>query len=239
MTANDAMSGLKRLNRTSLSDRAYEEIRTALKRSRLKPGQKLVLRALAAELGISATPVREALLRLVADQVLELDERGTVWVPAIDLGRYLEIRGLRVLLEGEAGEIAAERAKPADIDRLARLHQGMCKAASEADLQRALEANERFHLELARLAALPLHLRFIEQLWSQAGPMLDTLQARLDNLRRADHEHLAVIQGLRDRDGPAVRRAIVRDIVAGGQPVLEHLERTGRGPVAATASLDA
>ena len=66
--------------------------------------------AAAEQLGISATPVREALLRLVSEQALQLDERGTVFVPVIDRARFLEIRSLRCNLEGQAAAAAASRA---------------------------------------------------------------------------------------------------------------------------------
>src|SRR5690606_2426459 len=100
--------GFTRVTRDNLSDRAYQEIRSALMRSRLKPGEKLLLRPLSAQLGLSATPVREALLRLVSEQAPRLDERGTAVVPILDRASLLEVRDLRVLLEGRSARRAAE-----------------------------------------------------------------------------------------------------------------------------------
>src|SRR4029077_4436058 len=89
------------------SQRAYEEIRAYLMRGRLKPGERLVSRLLASELGISTTPVREALARLASEKALELDHRNTVVVPTLTAERYEEIRDLRAQLEGLAAMRAA------------------------------------------------------------------------------------------------------------------------------------
>ncbi len=86
-----------------LSQRAYQAIRVALRSGELRPGQRLILRPLAAKLGLSATPVREALLRLVSEQALGLDERNSVLVPTLGADEIEELRELRLDLEGRAG----------------------------------------------------------------------------------------------------------------------------------------
>ncbi len=70
--------------RDSLSQRAYAQISRALIVSALRPGHRLILRPLAAELGLSPTPVRKALLRLVSEQAPSLDDRGSTLVATMD-----------------------------------------------------------------------------------------------------------------------------------------------------------
>ncbi|ONG45990.1 hypothetical protein BKE38_25920 [Pseudoroseomonas deserti] len=212
----------RRLTRDSLSERAYQEVRTALMLSRLAPGEKLLLRPLAAQLGISATPVREALLRLVSEQALQMDERGTVIVPRIDRARFLEIRALRCTLEGQAGEAAAARATQADIAALAALHDRLVAAEKRRDFATALQTNEAFHFGLCRLAGMPVLLGLLEILWMQCGPLLSHLYAGgAENPPR--HGHLEALEGLRRRDAARVRAAIIRDIEEGGRPLLDFL----------------
>ena len=95
------------LSRESISQQAYLAIRRALMGGQFAPGAKLILRTVAASLGISSTPVREALLKLASENALTLDVRGTVRVPEMTRDKYIEIRDLRVLLEGEAAARAA------------------------------------------------------------------------------------------------------------------------------------
>ena len=156
------LSGLAPLVRDSLSGMAYEQIRAALMSSQLRPGQRLVLRALAAELGISPTPVREALLRLVSEHVLELDARGIVCVPELDLATYVEIRDLRIELEGRAAAAAALYATPEDIAALTKIHDRFLAAEAKGDAHAAGEANEELHATIYRLARMPVLLTLIE-----------------------------------------------------------------------------
>src|SRR5437763_16134105 len=122
--AGDTQSGQfgQQITRESVSQQAYNLLRNSLMRSRLKPGHKLVARQVADELGISVTPVRESLLRLVSEHALTLDDRGTVVVPILTLERCIEIRDLRMLIEGEGAARAAKLATDADIDELLSTH---------------------------------------------------------------------------------------------------------------------
>lgn len=215
-------SPFRRISRDNLSERAYKEVRTALMLSRLKPGEKLLLRPLAARLGISATPVREALLRLVSEQALQMDERGTAIVPSIDRARFLEIRALRCNLEGEAGAAAAARATAEDIESLAAIHARMEEAEIAGDFDSALQANEKFHFGLCRLAGMPVLLGLVEILWMQCGPFLSHLYDGGPG-NRPRHAHRQALEGLRRRDGAAVRAAVVSDIEEGGKPLLRFL----------------
>ncbi len=211
-------------SRETLSQQAYQAIRTSLMRSRLKPGQKLVARDVARDLGISVTPVRESLLRLVSEHGLEMDERGTVVVPPLDLARCIELRDLRTLVEGEGAARAAVRATSAEIDRLVDIHQRYMETERNNDYAAALAENENFHFTLCRLAGSPALCRIIENLWMQFGPVLSHLY---DGGRRPfhgrRHGHLLVVDTLRERDPQAARRAITQDILIGGEAILERL----------------
>jgi DNA-binding GntR family transcriptional regulator len=172
------------VSRDTLSQQAYQAIRTSLMRSRLKPGQKLVAREVARDLGISVTPVRESLLRLVSEHGLAMDERGTVRVPVLDLARCIELRDLRTLVEGEGAARAAQLATRADVDTLAEIHRRYVQTERDQDFAAALAENENFHFALCRLAGSPALCRIAENLWMQFGPVLSYLY---DNGRRPFH----------------------------------------------------
>jgi GntR family transcriptional regulator, colanic acid and biofilm gene transcriptional regulator len=212
----------KPISRESVSQQAYLAIRESLMRSRLKPGQKLVARQVADNLGISVTPVRESLLRLVSEQALAIDERGTVVVPRLSRDRCLEIRDLRRLLEGEGAASAAIHATPGDLDLLADTHDRYIQSEAAGDFAAALVENENFHLTVCRLAQSPTLFRIVENLWVQFGPTLSTLY---DNRSRPFHDrkhgHVAVIEALRDKDAERARTAMSQDILVGGLALLD------------------
>ncbi|MBL8583674.1 MAG: GntR family transcriptional regulator, partial [Rhizobiaceae bacterium] len=87
---------IKPLATDNLSTRAYTSLRSALIDGDFAPGERLVIQDIAERFGTSVTPVREACLRLVSEQGLELRSGRFLTVPNLDLGRYLEIRKMRI-----------------------------------------------------------------------------------------------------------------------------------------------
>ena len=92
---------------TSLRTRVYDSLRDALTAGQFTPGQKLSFRYIAGTLGVSLTPVREAIRRLVAEGALEMRPGRSVRVPLMTQAKILELRDMRLTLEGLAAEKAA------------------------------------------------------------------------------------------------------------------------------------
>ncbi|UGY17686.1 GntR family transcriptional regulator [Bradyrhizobium septentrionale] len=209
----------------SVGQQAYGAIRNSLMRSRLKPGQKLVARQVADELGISVTPVRESLLRLVSEHALTLDERGTVVVPVLSLEQCIEIRDLRMLLEGEGAARAAKLVTDADIDELQSVHNRYVETETEQNFSAALAENENFHFGVCRLARSPALFGVVENLWMQFGPTLSYLyDSQSRPFHGQKHGHVRIMEALRKRDPELARKAMSQDILIGGKTLLEKLK---------------
>lgn len=213
------------VERSSLSTQAYQQIRKALMVGELKPGQRLNGRAIAAQLGTSLTPVREALLQLVAEGVLEGRTGHSITVPRPTRAICTELRDIRVAVEGLGAERAAGRIDCKGIADLADIHAALVAAKAARDYGLALRCNEAFHIALCREAGLPRLLRVLESLWAQSGPFLNLLYAGPEaGPAGADpHGHVRVLEALRRGDGEAARRAIVEDIVSGGAVLMGQL----------------
>ncbi|WP_165585536.1 GntR family transcriptional regulator [Roseococcus sp. SYP-B2431] len=196
----------------SLAGKVYQQLRSALVGGRLVPGQKLVHRLLAAELGVSPTPVREALLRLVSEGALELDARGIAWVPRLEVARYDEIMDLRIELEGRAAARAAMLATPAEIAALAEIQARLLAGRRAMDRHVVLQENERFHFGVIAVARLPVLRRVVESLWVQVGPTINLLFAGPRELSPQGHPHDALLAALGARDAEAARAAVRRDL---------------------------
>ncbi|SDJ74645.1 DNA-binding transcriptional regulator, GntR family [Bradyrhizobium sp. Rc2d] len=213
------------ITKESVSQQAYSAIRNSLMRSRLKPGQKLVARQVADELGISVTPVRESLLRLVSERALTLDERGTVMVPILTLEQCIEIRDLRMLIEGEGAARAAKFATRADVEELASIHSRYLETETGRNFAAALAENENFHFAVCRLARSPALFGVVENLWMQFGPTLSYLyDSQSRPFHGQKHGHLRVIDALRRGDPELARKAMSQDILIGGKALLQKLE---------------
>ena len=214
-------SRLEPVSRDSLTDKAYGRIRSALMLSRFAPGQRLPLRSLAAEMCISPTPVREALLRLVSEHALVLDDRGVVHVPVFEAAAYREVWDIRVDLEGQAAAGAVEHATALDIDAVSAWQDRFSEAGERGDYASAWEANEGFHMTLYRMARRPVLLSLIESLWMRCGPFFLRLEA--GGVRPGVDGHEVILRALGNRDAALIRQGVRDDILSGWKNL------TGRG----------
>jgi len=179
--------------------------------AQLTPGDTLNLRPVAKLFNISVTPMREALLRLVSEKLLKINERGTIVVPALTLEEMLEIQSIRKDLEGRAAALAVNHATKKDIARLEEFHRRMLEAKQTEERRETLSWNAKFHLTLCELGRCPITYEIVETLWVRCGPSL--IHLFNVGLEQWDpHPHLDVIDALRTGDGPKARDAISRDI---------------------------
>jgi GntR family transcriptional regulator, colanic acid and biofilm gene transcriptional regulator len=141
------------LEQGNLSARAYYAIREGLIAGNFRPGERLVMQDLADKLGTSVTPVREACLRLVSERGLELRSGRFAMVPELTMSRYLEVRTIRIALEGLAAELATRNVTPQDLTRLEELHASFQQADQANDGPQAMHFNREFHFTVYRWAA--------------------------------------------------------------------------------------
>ena len=197
----------------SVAAKVYQQLRSGLIQGQLVPGQRLVHRLVANEMGVSPTPVREALLRLVSEGALELDARGIAWVPRLTVDRYDEIIDLRLILEGRAAARAAMLATAADIAGLTAIQNRLLQGRAVMAKDIVLMENERFHSKVITIAAMPVLQRVVESLWVQVGPVISLLFAARCVTSPKGHPHDALIVALKERDAAAASAAVRRDLL--------------------------
>lgn len=213
--------------RLTLADSVYRDLKELLLAGRAAPGERFTLRGLAAAVGTSPMPVREAVSRLVAENALEVLPNRAVRVPLMPRARFEELRLIRVSLEGLA---AARAAEIADADDLAEIVGFERAFAAEREKPRgdgavAMAHNKDLHFALYRAARLPLLFGMIETLWLQIGPVLNLdFLAGPERLRQGEAHlhHAALVAALKRRDGEAARKALIDDIWSAGDFILSR-----------------
>src|SRR5258706_8451756 len=115
---------------TSLRKQVYDSLRAALTAGRFVPGQKLTFRFVAGALGVSLTPVREALRRLVAEGAFEMQPNRSVRLPLMTRAKVLELRDIRMAVEGLAAGKAALSADRRQVTALRRIAREIAAARS-------------------------------------------------------------------------------------------------------------
>lgn len=214
---------IKPIQRQNLSDLAYTNLREALMEGRMKPGEDLPLRPISRSFGISATPMREALLRLVAEHALEMDGRGRISVPHLTRATLLEVRKIRGFLEGNAAREAAMHADDEAVDALEQIHLDLIAVQDAGDFTAAIGLNTKFHLKLCEIAGLPVTHEVVSNLWVRCGPLLSHLYDGGVPANWDPHPHVRVVKAIRERDPEAAYEALNMDIEGGGAGLLAHV----------------
>jgi DNA-binding GntR family transcriptional regulator len=216
---------LLKLSHETLTDRAYAALKKALTAGDFAPGHVLVIRTVAEAYGISPTPVREALQRLVAERMLVLQSNRSIVVPFLSGNRFEELTRIRCALEGMAAEAAAERMTPAQLNELRQIVKEIEGAIERMDIHAYVHLNRAFHFGIYECAESPILLSMIEDLWCQVGPFFTRLFDDVAYVPHANDLHVVILERLAARDAKAVRDAVVADIDSAALTLTPQLER--------------
>lgn len=201
----------------TLQDKTYQTLHQWLTVGRFFPGERLKIRQLAQELGVSVMPVRAALQRLAAEGALVNTPNCGMMVPKLKRAQFDDILQTRILLEGQAAELGAYRMSESDMAKMDALNQTMRSAVLAQDVKTYLDANEVFHVTLYRASGSPLLMELIETVWLKVGPISNQLFENERFAQKLNDAHDDVMHALKLRDGAAVRRAIEQDMFYAGQ----------------------
>jgi len=206
-----------------------EVLRSRIEGGQLEPGLVLRQRAVAADLGVSATPVREALERLEADGYVASRPNGGSVVVRAEQSRLWENVLIRSALEGLAARLAAERRRPVDLAEILARERAFSGCDDDA---RAGELNRRFHFRIYQAAGSPVLIRQLEFLWRSLGPGPQVYRTQAESARQHQAIRLAVLQG----DGDQAERLTREHIL--GTSDSRGLTDSGAGPGPPTASFE-
>lgn len=207
----------------TLNDRAYEQIKKGLISGAFRSGQTLVIRSLADTYGISTTPVREALQRLVAERNLELLPNRSIVVPFLSAERFIELVRIRRELEGLAGELATPNIRASHVTRLQAMIDAMDRTIQEEAGAEYQALNNKFHFAIYERAGAPVLFQLIQNMWTQVGPFFNELTEDAGFVAVANEQHRHIIAALREGDAAAVRRHLATDITVAGDHLIPRL----------------
>ncbi|MFS8049619.1 GntR family transcriptional regulator [Rhizobium sp. BR 314] len=191
---------------------AYRNMKERLIRGAFSPGDKLTIRALSDMLGVSSTPARDAINRLVIDGALVYSGPKTVIVPHLTLPDLEEITQIRLALEGAAAALSVKSVGDEAIAALEQLQLKIDAALEEKRYFDALWHNKEFHFTIYRLSGMPYLLQMIEALWLRVGASFIGLYPEFAEMRYGARNHRSAIEALIEKDAAAVRAAIESDI---------------------------
>ena len=211
--AERSQLGLARIERETVQERVYGVLRDRLMRGAFEPGQKLKIAALAAALGTSAMPVREALNRLAAERAIESLPNRSVRVPSLSTDALRDLMETRLAVEGLAVARAAANMTDETLTRLRKLIAAQSETDSEHISEASAEQNRAFHFTLYKQSGSTVLLPIIECLWLLFGFFLCVASERFDGREgRGTNFHVAIVAALARGDAKAARAALESDI---------------------------
>ena len=199
---------------TSLSDQVYDALRIAIVRSELAPGEKLVELDIAAQMGTSQGPVREALQRLVHDGLVERRARSATYVTSISIDEMHELFDVRSSVEGFAIRRTARKVTPEQCAVLDELIGKMADFGRQKDMIMLAEYDMQFHREIVEWSGGAGLLRVWNTLSSQMQRFI--VQSHVEHYLdfvEIGTRHQPIVEALRNRDGDAASRAVQEHIM--------------------------
>lgn len=208
---------------------AYQHLRQEIISNTLRAGTPLRVSTLAKMLGVSATPVREALIRLEADGLVAWrPNRGAIVAPL----RAEEVRNLyemRSVLEGLAARRAAASV---DAPMLARLAQALGEIASLLEAGRyaeSIDRNRTFHETIYEMARNPELTASLRSLWDRTLRFRHVHADLVEDFRQAYHEHRSILAALTRQDPEEAERITRMHVLRGAESIARHIEVTAPG----------
>lgn len=199
---------------TSLSDQLYERLRYQIICEDIKPGDKLVELDLAARMGTSQGPVREALQRLERDGLVERRARSATFVTRISLEEMYEIFSIRSVIEGFAIRRTAQEINSDQCTELEQLIQKMAEAGSHKEMITLAEYDMHFHRRIVEWSGSASLLRAWTPLSSQVQRFIvQTHPEHYPDYVEVGTRHQPIVDALRRRDGDGAATAVQAHIM--------------------------
>jgi DNA-binding GntR family transcriptional regulator len=190
---------------------AYRQILAEIRSGALLPGARLRETELAERLGISRTPVREAIRLLEADGLVAHIPRQGATIRLLDYTEVMELYEMRAVLEGTAARLAARAASDMELDELTALNAEMASAKATA---MAYELNRQFHMTLLDAAKNRYLVKSVSTLQKTLLILGPTTLIEPVRAKDAVIEHDTILVALRDRDGLRAETAMRAHIEA-------------------------
>jgi len=213
----------------SLRDEVFDILHKRIIAGEVRPGEWLRQDDIASQLGVSMTPVREALDLLVASGLAEREPYRGVRVVELTHDEMLDAYGLRILLEPAAARLASQTATPREVEELKRLLVGTFELVRLEDMSRLRECSRQFHAAVVTMSGSPLLARLYGIAaakfpdWMLYEAMFRHPEALTESLRGEQAQHRAIYEAIAARDPQAAARASLDHLLSLGKDLETYL----------------
>jgi DNA-binding GntR family transcriptional regulator len=190
----------------SIRPQVYAALREAIVRLQFKPGDLLSEKDIATQLGASRTPVREALIQLAQEGLVEIFPQIGTRVSRLKIAEIMEALFIREALECAAARSAATRMTPADLEKLRATVEAHRRAQETDDLDAVAALDEEFHHLIVERSGFPTVWRLIRSARAHLMRLRNLTVPQLGTAARTVRFHSEIVDGLASRDPAAAER---------------------------------
>ena len=193
-------------NYKPLRELVFESLREAIIAAKLRPGERMMEIQMAEEMGVSRTPVREAIRKLELEGLVVMVPRKGAYVAGLSLKDMVEVFEIRGALEGLAAELAAERATDEELEELERYLVKIAEEIESGDLSRVVETDTDFHTLMYKASRNSRLSQIINNLREQIQRFRTTSLSYPGRMKIALEEHRKIVEAISVRDGELARK---------------------------------
>ena len=194
-------------NHRPLREMVYEELKMQILTGAIVPGTRMMEVELAKEIGVSRTPIREAIRKLEKEGLVTIEPRRGAYASQISTEDMVEILEVRQNMEGLAAFFAASRMQPEQLTELKEISEHYNAAVQSGDMEEMIKHDTRFHRIIVESCNNKILVQMIEQLQEL---VLRFRYIYYDNFRRAENmpeEHQLILDAIESGDAEAARNA--------------------------------
>lgn len=183
-------------NHRPLREIVYEELKLLILTGKISPGMRLMEEELAEDMGVSRTPIREAIRKLEKEGLITIEPRRGAYVSQISTKDMVEILEVRQNMEGLAAELAAQRMSEEDKEKLRNIAKAYEDAVAAGDMAEMIRCDTTFHHIIVEATQNKILIQMVEQLQEM---VLRFRYVYYDNFKRAEQmlsEHQAIYEAI-------------------------------------------
>jgi len=216
---------LYNVKKENFGDQVFEQLKKMIFDGEFRPGNRIIESEVAESIGISRTPVREALHKLEAERLIVRLPKGGYVVKGMSISEIEEIFDIRVLLESFAGYLAAKRWNDKQLAPLEEKLKEFEKYLLINDLKELTRVNTEFHELLYALSKSPKLIQMINNLRDEIFLLREILLESMKMGSLSHNDHKEIIKAIKNREAEKVERLLKEHILRGKDFVITEMKK--------------
>jgi DNA-binding GntR family transcriptional regulator len=211
----------------TLREKILETIRDAILKGTLKPGERVSEPDLAERFGISRTPIREAFRQLESEGYLQVIPRKGAVVASLSERDVEEFYAIKIILEGFAARMAAEKLTDKDIERLEVINEKLAQIAEEGDVKTFFRVHNEFHEVFIKAAGNERLYEMINQLVMKFKRLRLASLSQPGRMAISVEEHRNMIKAFKNHDGDRADQLVTHAATIGADVLIQSMAQAG------------